>query len=98
MVKHKVESLETEIIRIAALLRKRDDALNKEEVRRALESAGIDQARVMARLHEGALRLAEELRRDRQMVSLALQQAIAATEPSAALSRRARPKHRRPSR
>jgi len=87
MAKDKMESWETEMIRIARLLGERDDTMNKEEVRHALESAGIDPARVTARFHERALRLAEDLHREGRMVPLALKQAIAQTEPSAARSR-----------
>lgn len=82
MARGKAEYWETEILRIAALLGERDDLLTKEEVRHELESAGIGPARVTARFHEDALRLAENLRRARKTVPLALQQAIAQTEPS----------------
>lgn len=75
---------ETEILRIAALLGNEDDALDREGVHRALESAGIDPTRVTARFHEAALRLAEDLRRGGRMALLALQEAITATEPSVA--------------
>jgi hypothetical protein len=90
MDRDKAESLEKEILRIAALLGEGEDRLDQEGVRRALENAGINPARVTARFHEGALRLAEDLRREGRIVPMFLQEAIAATEPSAALSRRAR--------
>jgi len=85
MAKDKVELWEMEVIGIARRLGERDDALSKEEVRRALESSGIDPARITARFHKRALRLSEDLRHAGKAVPLALQQAIAATEPSAAL-------------
>ena len=82
MARGKGKSLKTDIVRIATLLGEGCDALDHEGIRRELESAGIDPAQVTARFHQGALRLVEDLRRAGQTAPLALQQAIAATEPS----------------
>lgn len=98
MAKDKVESFETEIFRVAALLGEGDEGLNKEELRWALESAGIDPALFVTRFHEAVARLGEDLRREGRTVPLSVQEAIATTELSAAPSRRAQPKHGRPSR
>ena len=94
----KLKSLETEILCVAALLGEDDESLNKEELRRALERAGIHPALSVASFHEAVVRLGEDLCREGRTVPLSVQEAIATTEPSAALSRRAQPKHGRPSR
>lgn len=88
MAKGKAEPLEREVLRIAALLSESDHAFGREELRRALESAGIDPKRVTGRFHEAAQRLAEELHDAGQAVPLSLQQSIAETEPSAVSARR----------
>jgi hypothetical protein len=98
MAMGKLKSLEMEILRVAALLGEGDEGLNQEELRRALDSAGIESALSTARFHEAVLRLAEDLRRGGQMVPLSGRRPSTATEPSAAPSRRARSKHWRPSR
>lgn len=82
MAKGKAEPLEREVLRIAALLSEGDHALGREELRRALESAGIDPKRATERFHGAAKRLAEDAHDAGQTVPLVLQQAIAATEPS----------------
>jgi Zn-dependent peptidase ImmA (M78 family) len=87
MAKGKAEP-EQEILRIAALLGEGDDDLDREGIRRELESSGIDPARTTARFHEAAQRLAEDVRRAGQTVPLSLQQAIAQTEPSVVSAKR----------
>lgn len=82
MAKGKAEPREQEILRIAALLSEGDDDLGREAIRRELESSGIDPVRTTARFHEAVERLAEDVRRAGQTVPLALQQAIAQTDPS----------------
>ena len=97
MARGKLKSLEAEILCVAALLGEDDDGLSKEELRSELNRAGIDPERIAARFHDAALQLAENILREGQMVPLAVQQAIAATEPSAAASGTAGPKPGRPS-
>ncbi len=81
MARGKSEPREQEILRIAALLSEGDDDLDREGLRRELESSGIDPARTTARFHEAVQRLADDVRRSGQTVPLSLQQAIAQTEP-----------------
>jgi hypothetical protein len=88
MARSKAEPLEREILRIAALLSEGDEGLNRDGLRQALESAGIDPARATARFHEAALRLAEDVSYTRRTVPLSLQQAITETEPSAVSAKR----------
>lgn len=88
MAKGKAEPREEEILRIAALLGEGDDDLDREGIRRELESSGVDPARTTARFHEAAERLAEDVRRAGQPVPLSLQQAIAQTEPSVVSAKR----------
>ena len=76
MAMGKLKSLEMEILRVAALLSEGDEGLNQEELRRALDSAGIDPAQSTSRFHEAVLRLAEDLRRGGQMAPLSGQEAI----------------------
>lgn len=83
MAEGKAEVPEREILRMAALLGEGDEGLGRKELRRMLESFGIDPARATARFHEAAKRLAEDVSHAEQAVPLSLQQAIAATEPSA---------------
>ena len=83
MARGNAEPLEREILRIVALLGEGDEGLDREGLRRALGSAGIDPARATARFHEAALRLAEDVARVGRTVPLYLQEAIAATQPSA---------------
>ena len=83
MAKGKAEPPEREVLRIAALLSEGDQELGGVELRRALESAGIDPNQATGRFHEAAQRLAERVHRAGQTVPLSLQQAIAATDPSA---------------
>lgn len=87
MAKGKAEPDE-EILRIAALLSEGDDDLDREGIRRELEISGIDPARATARFHEAVERLAEDVRRTGQAVPLALQQAIAQTDPSVVSAKR----------
>ncbi len=82
MAEGKAEMPEREILRMAALLGEGDESLGREELRRTLESCGIDPARATARFHEAAQRLAEDVSHAGRTVPLSLQQAIAATEPS----------------
>jgi Zn-dependent peptidase ImmA (M78 family) len=88
MARDKAEPREQEILRIAALLGEGDDDLDREGIRRELENSGIDPAQTTARFHEGVERLAENVRRAGQTVPLALQQAIAQTEPSVVSAKR----------
>lgn len=83
MANGKADPLERELLRIAALLGEDDRGLRRDELRRALQSAGIDPTRATERFHEVAQRLAEEVHDAGQAVPLSLQQAIAATDPSA---------------
>jgi Zn-dependent peptidase ImmA (M78 family) len=87
MAKGKAEPDE-EILRIAALLSEGDDDLDREGIRRELEISGIDPAQATARFHEAVERLAEDVRRAGQAVPLALQQAIAQTDPSVVSAKR----------
>ena len=88
MAKGKAESLEQEILRTAALLGEGDERLNRDELNRALENAGIDPARATARFHEAAQRLADNVHQSGQTVPLSLQQAIAETAPSVVSAKR----------
>src|SRR5580704_6577026 len=88
MAKGKAESLEQEILRTAALLGEGDEGLNRDELRRALENAGIDPERATARFHEAAQRLAENVHHSGRTIPLSLQQAIAETAPSVVSAKR----------
>jgi len=88
MAKGKAESLEQGILRTAALLGEGDERLNRDELNRALENAGIDPARATARFHEAAQRLADNVHQSGQTVPLSLQQAIAETAPSVVSAKR----------
>ncbi len=83
MAEGKAESPELEILRIAALLGEGDEGLGHYELRRAIESDGIEPARATARFHVAAQRLAEDLSHAGRTLPMSLQQAIARTEPSA---------------
>ena len=83
MAEGKAELPEREILRMAALLGEGDEGLERKELRRTLESYGIDPARATARFHDAAQRLAEDVSHSGRTVPLSLQQAIAATEPLA---------------
>jgi hypothetical protein len=96
MAKGKAEPPESEILRAAALLSEGDEGLGRDELRRALESAGIDPARATARFHEAARQLAEDVRRAGRMVPLSLQEAIAATVPPALPTQRESPEPETP--
>ncbi|HEV2322605.1 MAG TPA: hypothetical protein VGS10_01520 [Terracidiphilus sp.] len=63
MAKGNAETREQEILRIAALLGEGYDDLDREGLRRELESSGTDPARTTVRFHEAAERLAEGVRR-----------------------------------
>jgi hypothetical protein len=91
MAKGKAEPPEHEILRAAALLSEGDEGLGRDELGRALESAGIDPARVAARFHESARLLAEDVRRAGRTVPLSLKEAIAASELTAVPTQRESP-------
>jgi hypothetical protein len=91
MAKGKAEPPEHEILRAAALLSEGDEGLGRDELGRALESAGIDPARAAARFHESARQLAEDVRRAGRTVPLSLQEAIAASELTAVPTQRESP-------
>src|SRR5258708_35935323 len=91
MARGNAEPLESKIHRLAAVLNERDDALDREGVRRALETAGIDPARVTARFHEAAQRLAGDVRRSGKPGPLSLGRAIAQTDTSAVSAKRKAP-------
>lgn len=72
---------EMKILRLATLLSEGDEGLDRDGLRLALDSAGIDSAVLTARFHAAAFRLVEDLRSQGETVPLSLEQAIARTSP-----------------
>jgi len=73
--------VEMKILRLVTLLSEGDEGLDRDGLRLALDSAGIDSGVFTARFHAAALRLVEDWRSQGETVPLSFDQAITRTSP-----------------